>query len=73
MDAATITMQRHRFCSALLPLCLIIGILLGAAVKPAKAGSKGVEVILTTKWNATSLLLEAYEFMVRLEQSDGYR
>ncbi|BDA49281.1 UDP-glucose:glycoprotein glucosyltransferase 1 [Coccomyxa sp. Obi] len=56
-------MQRYRFCSALLPLCLITGVLLGAPVQSAKARSKGVEVTLKTKWNATSLLLEAFEFL----------
>lgn len=73
MKLFTRIMQRPRFCSALLPLYLIIGILLGAPVQSAKAGSKGVVVTLRTKWNATSLLLEAYEFLVRLQQSDGYR
>ncbi len=66
-------MKEFSFRSAVLPLCLITGILIGVPASTAKARSKGVEVSLKAKWNATSSLLEAYEFLVRLLHTDGYR
>lgn len=56
--------KMYRHISAVLALCIFSGMLMPIGVSAAKAQSKGVEVTLSAKWNATSLLLEAFEYVV---------